>query len=322
MRALIAGSLLLIACGPAVRVDGGAPPGIDASLDAARPDAQADVEGTGEWTVLVRYARFPELPTGGSRLVPGMNLDGHVSASSADPIGCFFEDWVAPDRYVDVEGIDNQAPDIFTAVHAFNDGRDVNADILASIVGGGALHVLRISRIGDPVDDGEVDVALFRVDLVDAPVYETVVLDGRSLELLAPGQTFRVQPDSLIEGRPRTVFPNGSLRGGRLFTEAGTFSLRIPTAEGAVLVLELEGTRVSGRVGDGSLDDALLAGWVRREDVPASIGSLNLDPPVDPETLDAIAGELVDIDSDGDGTCDAISIGMEIQGVAANLVFP
>lgn len=312
---------VLAACSPGTPPDAGAPPDAE-RVDANRPDAQADVEGTGEWTLLIRLARFPDVPPAGSREVAGLDLDHHVTAGTRDPIGCYFEDWLAPPGYVEAEGIDNQAPNVMTAVRAINPGVDLNHDVMQSIKDGGAIHVLRITRIGDPIDDGEVDVAVFRVEPIDPLVYETVVVDGAPTELLAPGQTFRVHPESLIEGRPRTQLLNGSLRGGQLHTPEGHFSLRIPRPDGAVTRLELNGLRVAGRVDAERLEHGLLAGYVRLEDVPATIESLEIDPPVDPMTVDSIAEQVADMDTDGDGVCEAISIGMAIEGVAATIVFP
>lgn len=314
---------VILGCGAGAAPDAAVTPGVDAgSVDASRPDAQADVEGTEEWTLVIRVAQFPDLPPSGSREVPGMDLDGHVTASTSDPVGCYVEDWVAPAAYVETAGIDNQAPSVLTAVRAINPAVDINHDVMQSIRDGGALHAVRVSRIGDPIDDGEVDVAVFRVELTAPPVYETVLVAGAPREVMAPGQTFRVHPESLIEGRPRTQLTNASLRGGRLFTPEGHFSLRIPTREGGVTHLELNGLRIGGRVSAERLEHGLLAGYVRREDVPATIASLNVDPPVDPRTVDSIAEQLADVDVDGDGACEAISIAMMVEGVAATLVFP
>ncbi len=316
-------SLLLAACRAGAAPDAAIPPP-DAGVraDAARPDAQADVEGTGEWTFLIRWVRFPELPPSGSREVAGLDLDGHVTASTRDPIGCFVEDWVAPARYVETAGIDNRAPDVISAIGAMNPEARLNHDVIQSIRDGGALHAVRITRIGDPIDDGEVDVAIFRVEATAPLILEAVVIEGETLELPAAGQTFRVHPDALLEGRPRTELVDASLRGGRLFTPGAGFSLRIPTNDGPVLSLELRGTRVAGRVSEDALSDGLLAGWVHREDVPATIASLELDPPVDPATIEALAELLSDHDDDGDGTCEGISIALQIEGVAAQIVFP
>ncbi|MCB9593461.1 MAG: hypothetical protein H6719_12075 [Sandaracinaceae bacterium] len=320
-RALLAVSLLLVGCGETNPRGGEA--GVDAStMDAARPDAQADVEGTGEWVLLIRYVHLPDLPPSGSHEVPGMDLDGHVTASGSDPIGCFFEDWVAPARYVDTSGVDNQVPDIISAIRGINDGLDLNRDVEQAIHDLDALLVIRITRIGDPLDDGEVDVALFQVDLVGEPVYEMVTVDGETLELLAPNQTFRVQADSLIDGRPRTQMMNASLRGGRLYTPGTSFSLRIPARDMRTIELELDGMQVGGRVSETTLESGLVAGYVRVEDVPATIASLNLPTPPDMATVDSIASSLADIDVDGDGPCEAISIGLQVEGVAASLVFP
>ncbi|MCA9607622.1 MAG: hypothetical protein KC619_18570 [Myxococcales bacterium] len=315
-------AVILAGCSPGMAPDAGSPMDAAAPVDANRPDAQADVEGTGEWTLVIRYVHFPELPPSGSREVPGMDLDGHVTASTRDPIGCYFEDWVAPAAYVDTEGIDNQSPNILTAVSALNPMADLNGDVMRSVGDGGATHVMRITRIGDAIDDGEVDVAVFRVEPTAPLVYETVVVDGTPRELLAPGQTFRVHPESLIEGRPRTELPNASLRGGRLFTPPGHFSLRIPSSSGGVTHLELHGLHIGGRVSAERLEHGLMAGYVRVEDVPATIESLNLDRPVDPMTIDSITEQIADLDTDGDGTCEAVSMGVAIEGVAATLVFP
>lgn len=318
--AVLAQSLLLLACSEPMPRDADASTRDGGAADAARPDAQADVEGTGEWALLLRRATLPELPPAGSREVPGLDLDGHVTASSSDPVGCYFEDWVAPARFVEVLGVDNRIPDVVAAARGINPGLDLNADIQQGINELDALLVLRVTRIGDAVDDGEVDVAIFQTELVGEPVYEPVVIDGATQMLLAPGQTFRALPESLIEGRPRTQIVGASLRGGRLHTPSVDFSLRLPARDLRMVQLELHGARLSGRISASSLTDALLAGHVRLEDVPATIDSLRLDPPPSPSTVAMIADQLADVDVDGDGPCEAISVGIEIEAVAATLI--
>ncbi|MBX3271020.1 MAG: hypothetical protein KF729_12215 [Sandaracinaceae bacterium] len=315
-------ALSVASCAPTPTRDAGVTMDAAPPPDAARPDAQADVEGHEVWTLLVRYARFPEMPPTGSREVAGMDLDQRVTTSTSDALGCHVVDWVAPARYLATAGVDNQSPLILTAIRALNDAVDFNADLLASFARGRALHAIRISRIGHPIDDGGVDVAVFRVEPTAALALEPAVIDGRSLMLLAAGQTFRIHPESLIEGRPRTELRGASLRGGYLHTPGGSFSLRIPASDGGTLHIELSGLRIAGRASETRLEAGLMTGHVRREDVPATIESLNVEPPVDTATVEAIAEQLADLDLDSDGFCEGISIALEIDAVAATLVTP
>ena len=321
MRAIaVFAALMCAACDGGSGTDGGT----DAALrDAAMPDAApADVEGTGEWTLLLRQGIVPALPPASSREVAGMNLDFHDTLGTSDPIGCFVEDWVAPARYVDVLGIDNQVPNVLTALEGFNPGLSLNDDIEQAIHDLDFLLVMRIRRIGHPTDDGGVDVALFTTEIVGTPVYEMVDVGGRMVEMLAPGQTFRPLPDSLIDGRPRTQMIGASLRGGRLFTPESSFSLRVPASDMRMVYLELNGMRLGGRVSESIISDGLIAGHIRVDDVPATLESLMLMDPPDMSTIETIAQTLADLDTNGDGDCEAISIGIQIEGVAATLVDP
>jgi len=321
---------LLTACGGEFgsSSDAGVPTPTDAGPDdAAAPDAApADVPGDGVWTIVLRRIDIPELtdPTGSSDEVPGMNLDGFVTATERDPIGCAWVDWRAPARFVEVDGIDNQIPRVVDQIRELNPELDLDRDIQNAIADGDVLLVLRVERIGHPTDDGEVDVAVFTTELVDAPVFETVTVDGQPRMLLAPGQTYRALPDSLIDGRPRTFIRNASLRGGRLFTPPGTsFSLRIPARDGRLAVLELQDLRLGGEIGEAGLTNAVIAGYVRVDDVGTTVDSLELEDPPDPAYVDGIASFYADLDADGDpANCEGISLGFEVEGVSAELELP
>ena len=109
-----------------------------------------------------------------------------------------------------------------------------------------------------------------------------------------------------------------------LYTPAGTsFSLRIPARDGRVAIIELQDIRVGGRIDEASLTDAVIAGYVRVDDVRTTVDSLELEDPPEPAYVDGIASFYADIDSDGDTTdCEGISLGLEVEGVAAELVLP
>jgi len=165
---------------------------------------------------------------------------------------------------------------------------------------------------------------VFMSELTEPAVFETVTVAGQPRTLLAPGQTFRPTADTLVDGRPRTFIRNASLRGGRIHTPPGTsLSLRIPARDGRVAVIELQDLRIGGRVGDTRLEDALIAGYIRVDDVRTTVDSLELPDPPDPAFVDGVASYYADVDVDGDPTvCEGISLGLEVEGVAAALELP
>ena len=73
---------------------------------------------------------------------------------------------------------------------------------------------------GDLLDYAEADGTPTFDAIHSAQVLEHVLEPeacvARIVELLAPGQTFRALPDSLVDGRARTEVRNASLVGGRL----------------------------------------------------------------------------------------------------------
>lgn len=321
---------LLAACGGDLgsSPDATVPPASDAGIaDAAPPDAApADVPGDGVWTLVLRRILVPDVPAPMATTdeVAGMDLDAFVTATERDPIGCAWVDWRAPARFVDVAGIDNQIPRVIDQIREINPSLDLAGDIQRSIDEGDILIVLRIERIGHPTDDGEVDVSVYMSELTAPAVFETVAVEGQPQRLLAPGQTFQPRADTLVDGRPRTFIRNASLRGGRLHTPAGTsLSLRIPARDGRVAIIELQDIRIGGRIDESSLQDAVIAGYVRVDDVRTTVDSLELEDPPDPAYVDGVAAYYADLDVDSDPTdCEGISLGLEIEGVAAELTLP
>jgi hypothetical protein len=288
---------------PGASADGG---GADAGLvappaDAApTPDAQpGEVDAARRpptrLSVLDQLGFAREVTPG---VAPGFNLDERVS-DGRDELTCFKRDYTSPEGE---PGIDNQLAGLVPLLDAFGLGA-VEGLVQGSIEEGGLLIVWELDGLDDLVEDDEVRLR-YRLGR-GTPLLGT---DG----LLLSGQTFHVHPDSLD-----LVVPNARVSDGVL--TAGPFDARLPIVVfGVKYELPIQGTYLRARLTyDGGLEDGLLGGGVRVEDVLAIAVTANMNAGGVLDAVTAVLNGRGDMDRDETGACKTISGAFAFSSVSA-----
>lgn len=226
----------------------------------------------------------------------GFDLDGEVS-DGAGSGGCGVEDYVDPQG---VEGIDNVFGSLLPALEV-TEFAAVEGLVQDAINSGELLLLLELEDVDDPTDDACVGFELSRG--MGAPMVGTdgVLLSGQTVQRDPAGPSSRVDDAAIADGvmvaRPMTI---------ELPLQVFDFELLFVLEQGATRVELQEDGSFTGYVGGGlDIDEVLKV---------ASTDGVNDELLT---TLEALLGTVADLDPDGDGECQQISVTMEFQAVPA-----
>lgn len=223
---------------------------------------------------------------------PGFNLDGHVT-SSGDSDGCGAADYVDAEG---AEGIDSSFAGLLPILDA-TEAAALEPLVQDFINNGTILLLLEMSGFDEGSDPGCGSFRVLRG--ADVPLVGT---DG----FLLPGQTLAIEDASGLA-------PVASSRDGQgRFTATGfSFDLdvqifdadiHLPISNGAARVWRADDGRYVGSIGGGfpyaSVLDALL--------------ETNIDAGLK-ELLPTVLEAAADLDLDGDGVCESISVTLEVE---------
>lgn len=307
--------------GAADRADAG-PGRPDASEDAAaaRPP---DVAGGAPRDYVVSLLQVAgELPSG-SGLCPGFDLDDHDTASAADAVGCGRADFTAPDRFGGERGVDSQIGQLLVEAAAAVPGFDANAQLEGSVTRGSTLLLVRLLDVGDPVDDGHVEVLLYLGQMAasgTAPRTETTTWEAQTHLVLSSSQHFVIDTRSVEAGdpaRPLIAFRDAWIEGGRLHTAPARFTADIGLTGGRTLPLALERARIAFDVVPGGLANGVIGGFLSVDDFSHAVVTLADNPAVTDGLVRTVVAPRADIDRDGVGGCESISLGLVLEAAPA-----
>lgn len=226
----------------------------------------------------------------------GFDLDG-VDSTLGGSSGCGIGDMVDPDGN---PGIDNSFANLIPTLE-LTEAQAVEGIIDNTIKSGELLLMFQLADVDDLQDDSCVDFTLLQGQ--GTPLLGT---DG---ELLAD-QTFDPDPAA-----PSTSVAGLSMAGGRVVAapldvnlpiQVFDLSLDFTLASGAMRVDRNEDGTFSGVFG-GGVDPAYLLAIAGTEDVDDALYGI----------LEGLLANAADLDFDGDGECEALSINFEFQAVGA-----
>jgi hypothetical protein len=201
----------------------------------------------------------------------------------------------------------------------------------------GALAALANKPLGDGVTKGSIDFVLEYRDLKQGAItlglYTAKLADSNATCDFQTATCDYNVSSSLVDydkcmpivDLPGKLAGNVIIAGGK-----GTnFPFSLPISGGAVLSIVIYGAQLNGTVtmdagGNITAFDGILAGAVPKTTLAAAIDALPNDGslPIPKDSLKAILDSTVeaDIDSNGDGTLDAASIGLKLHGIAGKIV--
>ncbi|MCB9599748.1 MAG: hypothetical protein H6722_24060 [Sandaracinus sp.] len=234
----------------------------------------------------------------GIEVAVGLDIDGRTSDTS-DELGCKRRDFMAPDGRA---GIDNQFTFLYeTVAEVFQDGV-VEGIIQNSINEGRLLLMYQLSGVDDPLNDDEVEVAIFlgegRPDL-------------NSNNRIVGSQTFDRRLDASV------TTTRGRIVDGVLETDA--FDIEMPMAFFNVFFdLQLSEARIRGEMHEDGGMVGVLAGAVSMEQI-YEIGrmadgaqELQITP-----TLQMLLPRWADLLPGDDGRCTHLSAALTFESVPA-----
>jgi len=230
--------------------------------------------------------------------VPGFDLDGRIS-DATDDLGCNQEDWVSPDG---VPGIDNQFASLAPTLEAAL-GEDLQDAIDASIADGSLILLMELEGVDATNDDTvTLDVASGSTADGDPPT-----LDGTAI---APGQSFTIDLTP-VDDAPAV------LRGGVLEASAPELPFSLPIDATTNLDVIIRDAQVRATVtGVPTLEDGVIGGWLMLDELVTAFQAAA--PDVDSALIRSVLEGVADLEPDGDGICQAVSIAVTFEGVEAN----
>jgi hypothetical protein len=192
-----------------------------------------------------------------------------------------------------------------------------NGPLDDAVAGGSVTILLEYLKL----QQGPVDVALYlaKQDFTGPPCDAALM----SCQYLVDPSLYVFPTCSPLVSLPGTLAGNVLLAGG-----PGTnFPFSLPLSAGVDLNITIYGARIQGTVviTDGKVVsiDAILAGAVPKTSLLAAVEALPEEGlPIPKDGIKGILESVVenDIDSDGDGTKDAASIGLKIKGIQGVIV--
>lgn len=297
---LLSGSLIAVGCGD----DGGTTP----AVDSGAPDTTSgmDTGGGGTGTPFMSAdmdfvaSRLDIARVGGDGTVDGFNLDGIVS-DNADPMGCFIEDGTSPSG---VTGIDNQFAVLVPTLESLGE-LDITMTLVDAINDGSILVLMALTGADSTEDDSVVaNLHLGEVTGGGAPM-----LAGDSI---APGQMFTITSTD-------TIMATGSITGGRFSASVDNIALNLPLAEGTEIALNIRNAELAADIIDGaspSLGDGLIGGSLNVMEIVDAIAAVPDFAEFESIARDTLEN-MADLEPNGDGDCQNISVGLEFDAVAA-----
>ncbi|MCB9788558.1 MAG: hypothetical protein H6744_17920 [Deltaproteobacteria bacterium] len=274
----------------------------DAVADAtgdATPDAVPDLVPAGPPALtsaltVIQVMRFvAEDPPGVSS---GLDLDGLVT-KAGDASGCGQPDLQSPDGR---PGVDNAFAFVLPPLEATMSST-VNETAQEAIDTGEVLLLLAVDGIDDPVDDDQVTVSLYRAE--GRPKLGT---DGRVLA----GQSFYI-----AEGEPWSRDETATIEGGVISAGPFPIVLSLDFFDTHIDLL-MDNARVEYRLDADGRATGVLGAMSHEDTLYKMVTDLDADfLPI----AEVLLPEYADIDMDGDGRCDALSIGVELTGASAHL---
>jgi hypothetical protein len=226
----------------------------------------------------------------------GFDLDG-VDSTLGGSSGCGIGDMVDPDGNT---GIDNSFANLIPTLE-LTEAQAVEGIIDSTIKSGELLLMFQLADVDDVEDDSCVDFTLLQG--------EGTPLLGTDGELLAD-QTFDPDPTA-----PSASVDGLSMAGGRVVAapldvvlpiQVFDLSLEFTMTQGAMRVDRNEDGTFSGVFG-GGVDPAYLLAIAATEDVDDALYGI----------LEGLLANAADLDFDGDGECEALSMNFEFQAVGA-----
>lgn len=230
--------------------------------------------------------------------VPGFDIDGRIS-DATDDVGCNQEDWVSPEG---VMGIDNQLASLAPTLEAAL-GEDLQPTIDGAIADGSIIILMDLKGVESTNDDTvTMDLALGSVAGGGAPM-----LSGSAL---APGQSFTIDETYVSDAA-------GAISGGVLDIEIDTLPLSIPFDETTTIALTIRSARVQANVtATPALTNGLIGGSLNIDELVTTVEEVA--PDIDPALIQTTLEGVADLEPDGDGICQNVSVGITFEGVEAN----
>lgn len=261
-------------------------------------------------------------------ITPGFNVDGLVTLTEDDPLGCRHIDATAPVRYGSTPGVDNRFGPLLQQIREIGADFDPETAFLRNIQSGSILLLVRLSGVADGAamqNDGSVSVAVFlgRVPGGAMPRLEPVDDRGTLVMTLVPGQTFLVDPATVEDRdltRPRIRMDSAEIRDGQLRAGPVLFPLQMPVGDAAMVDLDVHETQLIGNVSESALSVGMLGGYVANADVVENWMRLQAEFPdvsVPSSTVSALLRGEADIDLTDAFGCEGTSLAFTIEGVTA-----
>jgi len=270
----------------------------DAGVDMSPPPAPLDCTGADDRCLFVvsTLSIGTEDPDTGA--VPGFDLDGRIS-DATDDLGCNQEDWVSPDG---VPGIDNQVASLGPVLETVS-GEDLQDAIDASLADGSLILLMELEGV-DATSDETVTLDVASGSTVDG---DPPTLDGSAI---APGQSFTIDLTP-VDGATAV------LRDGVLEASVSELPLALPIDATTTLDLLIRGARLRATVTEvPSLEDGLIGGSLAVDEFVTAFQVVA--PDVDSALIRSVLEGVADLEPDGDGICQAVSIGITFESVEAD----
>ncbi len=253
-------------------------------------------------------------PAGDPNIVPGFDLDMHNTTSMSDPMGCGFIDYSSgsPDN---IMGVDNNLGPILSGIAG---SVDIPGAIRDNINDGTVLILMEVTGINSFTNDDSIRLNLYRGVIVprtgDDPCMPTPPMLGADM-LLSPGQTFDVDRRSyMADGTTPLVSATGRIVNGRLQAGPTDFMLNIDVMS-MPLTLNIRQSQIRFNITPSSgINTGLLGGALRVAEVVSAVAVFAPDLEM---TILTVLGGQADLEPDGMGVCQAVSIGLTYAGVPA-----
>lgn len=229
--------------------------------------------------------------------VPGFDIDDRVS-DSTDEQGCFQEDWTSPSG---TPGIDNQLATLAPTLEAAL-GEDLQETIDGAIADGSIIILMDVKGLESTNDDITMDLSLGSTADGEPPM-----LNGTAL---AAGQTFTVDM-TYVNDAPGTV------SGGVMTVSVDTLPLGIPFDEETTISLTIRNATVRATVTETpTLSGGLIGGSLNIDELVTTV--MAVAPDIDASLIRTTLEGVADLEPDGDGICQNVSVGITFEGVEAN----
>ncbi|MEZ4269278.1 MAG: hypothetical protein R3F39_23215 [Myxococcota bacterium] len=274
---------------------GGADASADVAVDVPTPDLvpTPPPKLTSVISVVQVMHFVAEGPPG---VTSGLNLDGLVTTAT-DSTGCGQPDFVGPDGR---PGVDNAFAHVLPPLEATMSST-VNETAQEAINTGEVLLLLAVDGIDDPQNDDKVTVSLYRAD--GRPNLGT---DGRVLA----GQSFYI-----AEGEAWSRDENATIKDGVISAGPFPIVLSLDFFDTHIDLL-MDNARVEYRLDASGNLTGVLGAMSHEDTLYKMVNDLDADfLPI----AQVLLPEYADIDMDGDGRCDALSLGVELTGASAHL---